>query len=156
MRHTLVLAGLATAALFGCSDDDNTAKTFNLTLDKAQEVPVCAAAGANATGTAVIVVAADNSSITATVTYSGLSGPPIMAHLHSGTPSVAGPVVLPFTVALTSPYSQVFTAADYDNTGTGAPATFADFVNNVRAGNQAYTNVHTDACRPGEIRADIR
>ena len=160
MRHTLVLTGLATAALstaslFACGDS-NSARTYNLTLDKASEFPVCADAGVNATGTATIVVAADNSNIAATVSYSGLSGPPFMAHIHSGTPGVAGPVVLPFTVPLTSPYSQTFTASNYDNSGAGAPATFADFVNNMRAGSQAYTNIHTDACRPGEIRADIR
>jgi CHRD domain len=155
MKSTLVLAGLAIAALVACSDDNtNTARTYNLTLDKASEVPVCAAAGANATASAVIVVAADNSSITATVTYSGLSGPPTLSHLHAGTPSIAGPVVLPITVALTSPYSQVLTATDYV-AAAGAPATFADFVTSLRQGNQSYVNIHTDACRPGELRANI-
>lgn len=150
---------LALTGLIGCSNDTSNGqgtKTFNLTMTVANETPPCAAAGTAATGTANIVVAADNSSIAATVAYSGLSGPPIMAHIHSGTPAAAGPIVLPFTVVLTtSPFSQTFTAADYV-AASGAPADFATFVTALRAGGAAYTNIHTDACRGGEIRAEIQ
>ena len=159
MRHTLVMAGLAVAALavvlVACgSDNTPQAKTYNLTMDKASEVPVCADAGVNATATATIVVAADNSSITETLSYSGLSGPPTLSHIHSGTPTVAGPVVLPVTVSLDSPFTQVWTAANYV-AAQGAPATFAEFVTALRQGDQAYTNIHTTACKPGELRANI-
>jgi hypothetical protein len=162
MRPTLVLTGLAVAALSAialgaCGSDNNTpqAKTYNLTLDKASEVPVCADAGVNATATATIVVAADNSTITETFTYSGLSGPPSASHIHFGTPTVAGPVVLPVTVSLDSPFTQVWTAPNYV-AAQGAPATFGEFVTALRQGNQAYTNIHTAACKPGELRANIQ
>jgi hypothetical protein len=153
------MAGLAVAALavvlVACgSDNTPQAKTYNLTMDKASEVPVCADAGVNATATATIVVAADNSSITETLSYSGLSGPPTLSHIHSGTPTVAGPVVLPVTVSLDSPFTQVWTAANYV-AAQGAPATFAEFVTALRQGDQAYTNIHTTACKPGELRANI-
>ena len=77
-----ILPWLALAGLLGCSNDTSNGqgtKTFNLTMIPANETPPCAAAGTAATGTANIVVAADNSSIAVTETYSGLSGPPTMA-----------------------------------------------------------------------------
>ena len=162
MRQMLVLAGLAVAALsvvalVACGSDNNApqAKTYNLTMTKSAEVPVCPDAGVNATATATIVVAADNSNITETLSYSGLSGPPTASHLHFGTPTVPGPVVLPVTVSLDSPFTQVWTATNY-MAAQGAPATFAEFVTALRQGNQAYTNIHTTACKPGELRANIQ
>jgi CHRD domain len=159
MNALRILPCLALTGLIGCSNDNSNGqgtKTFNLTMTPANETPPCADAGTAATGTATVVVAADNSSVAVTETYSGLSGPPIMAHVHSGTSAAAGPIVLPFTVGLTSsPFSQTFTAADYV-VASGAPADFATFVTALRAGGAAYTNIHTDACRPGEIRAEIQ
>jgi CHRD domain len=159
MNAWRILPCLALAGLLGCSDDTSNGqgtKTFNLTLTPANETPPCADAGTAATGTANIVVAADNSSIAVTETYSGLSGPPTMAHFHSGTSAAAGPIVLPFTVGLTSsPFSQTFTATDYV-AAPGAPADFPTFVTALRAGGAAYTNIHTEACKPGEIRAEIQ
>ena len=154
-----ILPWLVLTGLLGCSNDTSNGqgtKTFNLTLTPANETPPCAAAGTAATGTANIVVAADNSSIAVTEAYSGLSGPPTAAHLHSGTSAAAGPVVLPFTVGLTtSPFSQTFTAADYV-AASGAPADFPSFVTALRAGGAAYANIHTNACKGGETRAELQ
>jgi len=140
MNVLRILPCFALTGLLGCgssSSNGQGTKTFNLTMTVANETPPCAAAGTAATGTANIVVAADNSSIAATEAYSGLSGPPIMAGLT------------------TSPFSQTFTAADY-LAASGAPADFATFVTALRAGGAAYANIHTDACRGGEIRAEIQ
>jgi hypothetical protein len=130
-------------------------KIFTVPLIKSAETPPCATAGASATGTATITIAADGKSISVNLTYSGLSGPAKAAHIHSGTAAGPGPVVVPFTGALNSPYSHTFTAGDYI-AASGAPADFAAFVTALRAGGAAYINVHTAACGPGEIRAEIQ
>jgi len=151
---TVVLLGLGV----GCSDDggNNDPTTFTVALSKAAEVPLCAAAGTAATGAATVTVSADNTSIAVTsLTHSGLSGAPTLAHIHAGAPGVMGPVVLDFGAPLTSPISKAFTAADYPATPpSGAPANFSAFAIALRAGN-AYINVHTAACAPGEVRGQI-
>ena len=142
------------AALVGCATEKGASSqplTFNVPLTK----EACPGAGPNATGAATVTIAADSSSLTATVTYSGLSGEPTASHIHFGPSGSAGPVVLPFSGPLTSPFSKTFTPADYV-AANGAPPDFAAFVVAVRAGGVAYVNVHTAACKPGEIRGEIQ
>ncbi|HVP59272.1 MAG TPA: CHRD domain-containing protein [Myxococcaceae bacterium] len=154
-NRTLVLLSLA--MLMGCATEKSASekplgvKTFALT--PGEEVPPCAAAGAGAQGSGNVTVSPDESSLTATVSYSGLSGPATAAHIHAGKPGVAGPVVLPFSGDLTSPINKTFTAADYV-AAQGAPADFAGFVQALKSGG-AYVNLHTAACKPGEIRGQI-
>jgi hypothetical protein len=154
MRIAHVLTCIGLSAALGCATEKTVAtgeaKTFNFSLTKA-----CPAAGANASGAASVTVAADGSSVTATVTYSGLSGEPTASHIHWGASGVSGPVVLPFSGPLASPFSKTFTAADY-KAAAGAPADFAAFVIALKAGGAAYVNVHTAACKPGEIRGEIQ
>jgi len=141
-----------------CGSDNNSSpqsKTFNINLLTAGETPPCALAGANATGTAKVTIAADNSTVTVDVTYSGLSGPATASHIHSGTSAAPGPVVLPFSAPLDSPFSKTLTSADYV-AATGAPPDFATFVTALKAGGAGYVNVHTDACKPGEIRGEVQ
>jgi len=141
----------------GCASEKSataSAKTLSVPLTPGVETPVCPLAGAGASGTATILIASDNSSITATVTYAGLSGDATAAHIHFGKAATAGPVVLPFSGSLASPFSKTFTAADYV-AAAGAPPDFRSFVIALNAGGAAYLNVHTAACKPGEIRGDI-
>ncbi|HET9596595.1 MAG TPA: CHRD domain-containing protein [Anaeromyxobacteraceae bacterium] len=149
---------LGLAALMGCGSDNNNnnnqATTYTVPLSPASETPPCTAAGTGATGTATVTIAADNSSVKVDATYSGLSGPATLGHIHSGDSTKAGPVVLPFKAPLTSPFSQTLTAADYV-AATGAPPDFAAFVTALKAGNGGYVNFHTAACGPGEIRGEI-
>jgi hypothetical protein len=63
--------------------------------------------------------------------------------------------VLPFTAPFDSPFTKTLTASDY-TPGTGTPPDFASFVTALKAGGAGYVNLHTDACRPGEIRAEIQ
>ena len=161
--RTGILASLGMVALLGgCSSDDDTntcgpagaVKTFTVTLTKAAEVPNCAAAGANATGSATVTISADGCQVqVSNFAYSGLSGAVGMAHIHYGIPGVAGGIVLQFS-STASPINQTFTSSDY-TAATGAPATFADFITMVRAGGHAYLNVHTTACGSGEMRGDL-
>ena len=154
METARILTCLAFFALSGCATEKAATaepKVFNVPLTK----QTCAGAGANAAGAAVVTVAADGSTVMVTVTYSGLSGEPTAAHIHWGASGVNGPVLLPFSGPLASPFSRNFSAADY-LAAAGAPADFAAFVVALKAGGVAYVNVHTAACKPGEIRGEIQ
>lgn len=154
MGTTRILTCFGVFALLGCATEKTAMrepKTITVPLSKQS----CPGAGPNAAGAAIVTIAADGSSVTATVTYSGLSGDATAAHIHSGAAGVAGPVVLPFSPPLTSPFSKTFTGADYV-AAAGAPADFAAFVTTLNAGGAAYVNVHTAACKPGEIRGEIQ
>jgi hypothetical protein len=163
-----VLVGIALLHV-GCDDDDDddhgvgpavdgsAARVFDETLTTAAEVPVCASAGSTATGATTITISADRSTVTVnTLTFSGLSGPATAAHIHAAPPGVAGPIVLDLGRNPMSGITQTFTAADYPSPPpAGAPADFAAFVRQMLAGN-SYLNVHTMACMPGEIRANLQ
>jgi hypothetical protein len=160
MKRALISVVLPSIALFAvaCGSDNSNSpqpKVFNINLTPQGETPPCALAGANATGTAKVTIAADNSSVTVDVTYSGLSGPATASHIHSGTAAAPGPVVLPFSAPLDSPFSKTLHASDYV-AATGAPPDFATFVTALKAGGAGYVNVHTDACKPGEIRGEVQ
>lgn len=145
------------AATTGCATEKavtTSAATLNIPMTPGVETPVCPSAGGSASGTATIIVAPDNSSITSTISYAGLSGEATAAHFHFGKPGTAGPVVLPFSGSLASPFSKTFTVADYV-AAAGAPPDFPSFVVALKAGGSVYVNVHTAACKPGEIRGDI-
>jgi hypothetical protein len=119
-------------------------------LSGAQEVPAVAT---SATGKGLAVISADGSTIRYLVSYSGLSGPEIGAHFHTGAVGVAGGVILPFSpVVGPSPMSGTLTAANL--TPSGSVATFAQAVAAIRAGT-SYFNVHTAANPGGEIRGQI-
>ena len=161
MSSNRMLFPLGLAVLMGCATEKSAEKPpavnapviKNVALTTSDEVPVCPAASPGAQGTANVVLSPDESSITTTVTYSGLSGPATAAHIHAGKTGVAGPVVLPFSGDLSSPINKTFTAADYV-AAPNAPPDFASFVQSLKAGG-AYVNVHTAACKPGEIRGQI-
>jgi len=180
---------LGVAMLFGCSDDNNgtpdsptgttvdarsvdagatadastidagATNTVTVALSNAGEPTLC---GSGGTGSATITISADNSTVTVDATYLGLSQAAAGAgHIHFGTTTDAGPIVLPFpstASTVPSPVHAVFTAAMYTNAGMGnptAPATFAAFVTQLKTGGHAYVNFHTTACSAGEIRGEI-
>ena len=159
MNRVLVPVFLVTVAIVvACSNDESSPqpKVFsNLSMVPANETPPCTDAGVNATGTATVTIPADNASVIVEVAYAGLSSSVFMAHIHSGTPAAAGPIVLPFSAPFDSPFTKTLTAADY-TPAAGTPPDFASFVTALRAGGAGYVNLHTDACRPGEIRAEIQ
>ena len=155
----LFLVAVAVAIGVACGSDNSQPqpqpKVFNITLSPANETPLCADAGVGATGTATVTVPTDNQSVVVNVTYSGLSGPATASHIHSGTAAAPGPVVLPFSAPLDSPFTKTVTAADYVP-GTGTPPDFASFVTALKAGGAGYVNVHTAACKAGEVRGEIQ
>ena len=114
-------------------------KTFKATLDGASEVPPTTSAG---TGTATATLDTATRRLIWDVTYSGLTGPAMAAHIHGpANPGQNAPVVIPFTGSLTSPIkgSKVLTASQ-----AGA----------LEAG-KYYVNVHTAKYKGGEIRGQL-
>ena len=129
----LLAASLGFAAGVSAAGTVRTAK-----LSGAHEVPAVATQG---TGSATITISDDGSSIAYNITYSGLSGPVVAAHIHVGDIGANGPVLLPFAAPLTSPITGTLTAAN--NTGANG-LTFAQVVDKIKTGG-AYVNLHTAA-----------
>lgn len=158
MKWFSIPFSLALGMLPACSTTSSTAlqpTTMKVALTTSTETPPCPSAAADAKGSATITIPVDGASIDVTVSYQGLSGPATAAHVHLGTGAAAGPVVLPFSGSLTSPFTKSFVASDYV-VAAGAPPDFAAFVVALKAGGVAYINVHTGACKDGEIRGEIQ
>ena len=135
--------------LGACSDDGgDKAKTYTDTLTAATNC----SAGAGATGTSTVNVDATNSTVTMNVTYSSLSGPVGGGHVHVMS---SGAIVWDLGTNLATPITASFTAANYPSAPADtAPATFADAVTALRAG-ELMVNLHTAACQNGEVSAVI-
>jgi hypothetical protein len=113
--------------------------TFHAKMDAASEVPPKTSSG---TGEATVKLDTATKTITYDVTYSGLTGPATMAHIHG--PAAVGAnagVVVPFKAPVTSPITGTATLTD---------AQMAD----LEAG-KYYANVHTAANPGGEIRGQL-
>ena len=134
--------GLATilfgaTCLFGAARADMI--NFHATLDGASEVPPKTTQGA---GEALATLDTATKTLTYTVTYSGLSGPATMGHIHGpAAPGANAGVVVPFKNPVDSPIHGTATLTD---------AQIADLT----AG-KYYANVHTAANPGGEIRGQL-
>ncbi|HET7726600.1 MAG TPA: CHRD domain-containing protein [Candidatus Limnocylindrales bacterium] len=149
LRISIVLAALALVVLVPAARAaDPAVPAYGGPLSGSQEVPAVAGSG---TGDTTVVISADGSRITYVVTYSGLSGPVVAAHIHTGAAGTNGGVILPLTHG-PSPMVGTLTAANF--TPSGAVATFGDAVAAIRAGT-AYVNLHTAAYPSGEVRAQL-
>ncbi len=130
---SLIAAGLA----FSASAAETKLKA---SLDAKQEVPANASTGK---GSAEITVNDTTKEVSWSVTYEGLSGDAVAAHIHG--PAAAGAnagVVINFGMApFKSPITGKATATD---------AQIADIL----AG-RTYVNIHTAANKGGEIRGQI-
>jgi hypothetical protein len=130
---SLVVAAVMTALAAAASAADIKAK-----LSGAQEVPPVTTM---AKGTAHFIVK-DDMSISGSVKTEGIKG--IAAHIHEGAPGKNGGVAVPLT-------------AKGDNewiVPAGAKLTAAQ-MDELKAGN-LYVNVHSDAHKDGEIRAQLK
>ena len=93
------------------------------------------------------------------VTFSGLSAPATASHIHIGSASVAGPIVLPFTdmgppAATSGTFSGVLTNVDIINSATSGLTDVSQIAAQILAGN-AYVNIHTSVFPAGEIRGQL-
>jgi hypothetical protein len=103
-------------------------------------------------------VNADNT-VSYTIPYSGLSGPPTLAHIHGGAAGTAGAPVTPVFPNLPTTTSGTitgsFAAADILTGGGGiVKGDLNSLVAAMKAGN-AYANIHTANNPQGEIRGQI-
>jgi CHRD domain len=142
--------------------DAGGAAVFHVTASQANETgpnEPCANAAAGAAATSTVTVSADNSTVTVTnITFTSLSGKPVMAHLHFGATGVAGPIVFGFQ-NLPSADSGTGTIPDQSFTDTNfTPPSgitdFADAVSKLKAG-MFYMNLHTGMCGSGEVRGQV-
>ena len=118
-------------------------------LDTAQEVPAPVGA-AGASGTGKFLLEPDGTIAAEAVTFQGLTGAPVLAHIHQGAPGVGGPVVIDFTSQLPVGSATAGTIA-----GPGSrPLTSAEQTTLFAGG--MYFNIHTGANLAGEIRGQIR
>lgn len=106
-------------------------------MDGTQEVPPNAGVGQ---GSACLVLDA-NGVANVRVSFAGLTGPPIAAHIHRAAAGINGPIV--FGLVLAGP-------GLYTATVTPTPAQLADL-----RGGLWYVNVHTAVFPGGEIRAQL-
>ena len=157
-RHLFTaLLALTTVTAVACDDEDEDVdappdtQTLSADLSGAAERPTPVTT--NATGDAEFVISTSGATttITYTVTVSGLSGPITAAHIHGpANASVAAGVIVPLSNVTGSGTS--FTGS-FTTTGH-ATIDMATLVTHMLAGN-TYINVHTSANPNGEIRGQI-
>ncbi len=142
----VIAAGLMAIPAIVLAADD-----FSATLSGAAEVPPVTTS-ASGSATVNIITDSEVTEINYEVTYTGLSGDLMAAHIHLGAADVAGGVMLPLVIG-PSPFSGTLKEADL--TPTGSVTTFAQAIDAIRAGN-TYINLHTAANPGGEIRGQLK
>jgi hypothetical protein len=146
--HRLVPCLLALAVLAAPSAARAHLAELEAVLDTVQETPAPVGA-AGASGTGKFVLQEDGTIEAEAVAFQGLTGVPILAHIHQGAPGVVGPVVVDFTARLPVGSSTAGTI-----TGPGSrPLTAAEQTTLFAGG--MYFNIHTVANTAGEIRGQI-
>ena len=158
----VVAAGLASASIaFAATRHHHHESTkFSAHLIGYNETP-----SLNSTGAGGLSLTIGNNQITFDLTYSGLSGPPLVAHVHVGQPGVAGGVSFFFCGGGGKPACPNNTSGEVK--GTVVPADivgptaqgfaagdFASVVKAIQAG-FTYANMHTTKFPAGEIRGQL-
>jgi hypothetical protein len=110
----------------------------SVTLTGANEVP---AVSTSATGSGTVTVNPDHT-VTANITATGMQA--TASHIHMGAAGANGPVIVPFTKTGDNTFAAPAGAKLTDEQ-------YAAF----KAGN-TYVNVHSDAHKGGEIRAQLK
>jgi len=140
MSNKIVLAAALAAGLFAGGSAALASETvYHATLNGASEVP---GNDSKATGTATATFDTGSHMLKYTVSYSGLSGPATMGHIHA--PAKAGknaPVVIPFKGSVASPIN-------------GEAKLDAKQIKQLEDG-MMYVNIHTKAHPGGEIRGQL-
>ena len=129
---------MLTAGALGAGIGTSIAAESKLMLSGSQEVP---SVSTNAAGDGAITVGSDRS-VSGSVTTSGIMG--VSAHIHEAAAGKNGPVVIPLTKTSDSVWS----------VPAGAKLTDAQY-KSYEAGD-LYVNVHSEAYKGGEIRAQMK
>ena len=149
----LALGGSSVACGSGASTGGLDAdRVYSISLTPGAEIP--APKPTTASGAALILAYPDKidfqlqaSNITAIT----------MAHIHSGAPGVAGPIVVTLfqPASPTGPINGLFASGSLSSGSLPQGVTVASLTS-LLAGGNAYVNVHTSANPTGEIRGQIR
>ncbi len=142
MKQRLVTPAVATvvaaAVLAAAGSAGSRVQNLTAALTSAQEVGAAVKApGASGTFKAKL----DGDKLTWSLTFKGLTGQAVAAHIHLGKKGVSGPVAVP----LCGPCK----------TGAHGTATVAAAVAAALAKGRAYANVHTAKNPNGEIRGQV-
>ena len=147
-------ASLAVAAACG-SDKATTVTptvTYTATLNAANERPTPNSSSATGTATYTLV----GNSLSYVVSVSGLTGPAIAAHIHVGPASLSGPVIVPYVYASVATGNVAAGTIDLTQPiSNGTTSITGDSLKVLLNNGGAYTNVHTDLYKGGEIRGQI-
>lgn len=152
------VAAIGFSAIAGGDDEDE----FKANLRGLQEVPAISTTGR---GRFVAELSEDGTSLSYTLTYSGLEANALFAHIHLGQKGVNGGVSAflcgggnkPACPLRAGTVTGTITASDVIGpTGQGiAAGDFAELVKAMRAG-VTYANVHSTTFPGGEIRGQIK
>ena len=139
----LALAVALVAAVGASARTQATTIQIRTVMNAAQEVPSPTGAVSSAGGTfsATVTKSDTGASISWQMSFTGLTGDAIAAHIHTGAVGTPGPVVLALCGPCSTPAS---------GTGTVPQAV----VDAIQAGT-AYVNVHTVTNKGGEIRGQL-
>lgn len=129
-----VAAALLMAACGGF--DNNIPEAYTSNLTGAQQVPAVAS---TASGTGLVTVDTDNSSMLASVVLTGVAATEV--HIHQGAIGANGPLAIPLTL---DPSGVWITRVPLNDAQYGA----------LRSGN-FYIDVHTAANPAGELRGQL-
>ena len=141
-RRIIILAACATAVAAWAGTSKAAPETFKVALSGAQQVPPVETPGS---GSADLTYDPATRALTWSITFSGLSAPATMAHIHG--PAAAGkngPVVIWLSKQGTPPTSPI----------KGEATLTPEQAQALTAGDY-YINVHTQAHPAGEIRGQI-
>ncbi|HVY68489.1 MAG TPA: LamG-like jellyroll fold domain-containing protein [Verrucomicrobiae bacterium] len=141
-NRSISLPKMGPTAFFRVRDQaTNQVSMLVATLNGAAEVPAT-----TSTGTGYAVVSIDGNTVSYLVTFSGLTGPAIAAHVHGpGTVGVNAPVVLPL-----NPLGPIGTSGLYGDTVSATSEQILAL--QLQA---AYFNIQTTLNPNGEIRGQI-
>jgi hypothetical protein len=139
-RAVMVLGGaVSAAAVVGLAQA--APQTFSVRLSGAEQVPPVASPG---TGTVYFTWDPPSSELTWSATFSGLSSPATMAHIHNGGKGKNGPVVLWLSTRGAPPESP------FGGSATLTPTQ----VSQLKAGDW-YVNLHSKNHPAGELRGQV-
>jgi hypothetical protein len=168
MRPRIVFALVAllvVVSVSGLQASAGSGNKFSARLTGYEETPTLSVAG---TGSFSAEISKDQTSVSYTLSYSGLTGPATAAHIHLGMPAILGGVIaflcdsdpattqIPACPGAGGEVSGSVEAADVIGpAGQGITAgEFEELVAAMRFG-ATYVNVHTTAFPGGEIRGQI-
>lgn len=168
-RHRFVLGFVAVVGLLSTSiavaatrdhHKGSASGKFSAHLIGYSEVP-----SLNSTGVGDLALTVGSDQITFDLTYSGLSGPPAVAHVHVGQPGVSGGVSFFFCGGGGKPACPASASGEVKGTVVAADIVgptaqgfnagdFSSVVKAIKAG-FAYANMHTAKFPSGEIRGQV-